>query len=552
MLVEELPRDGTSGHDSSIIRVQGATPPRILALLLVCLILVCLPVLVTATPPIGDYPNHLGRAHILAHWQNNKLFQEVFALDSLLLPNVLTDIWIATLSGWIGTLAAGQALLLLILALTFVGAFALNYAATKQLSTWPLIVGLFLYNEVFFMGFLNYLLGIALLLWGCAAWLLFEPRSRRGQWITTAFFAPLILFSHLVAFGLFTVAIAVLEMEALWRRRREGAGKLLVRTVTTAMAFAPTILVYVIASPTRNLPFVVDFEQSDFLFKKLSPFTRILSSGNAPLDLVILGGAVLIVLATFLLRSITLEQRLSAIAAAFVFLVLILPWGTMGSYFLDARVAAPSVILFLSALRPRNHNGSQGALGLVAVLILLALRSGGLMLDWQATGREYAAILEGIRQLPEGTLVIPAVSWKVPYAKTWFLTSTHQPPLIHFANYATVLRGSVVSNVFAKRGQNPVVLKPSSKAFQIVADFSDLRVETDDALQTLAVQSSAVRQTDPVFATRGVHLLLLGVTCDRWQATIPLPPFYCGGAFSIVAIPAEFAPSTSYSQPDQF
>jgi hypothetical protein len=109
-----------------------------------------------------------------------------------------------------------------------------------------------------------------------------------------------------------------------------------------------------------------------------------------------------------------------------------------------------------------------------------------------------------------------------------------------------------VSNVFAKRGQNPVVLKPSSKAFQIVADFSDLRVETDDALQTLAVQSSAVRQTDPVFATRGVHLLLLGVTCDRWLATIPLPPFYCGGAFSIVAIPAEFAPSTSYSQPDQF
>ena len=84
-----------------------------------------------------DYLNHLGRAHILANWHHNELFQKVFVLDSLLLPNVLSDIVLAALSGWIGALVAGQVVLLLILVLTVVGAFALNTAATKQLSTWP-------------------------------------------------------------------------------------------------------------------------------------------------------------------------------------------------------------------------------------------------------------------------------------------------------------------------------------------------------------------------------------------------------------------------------
>src|SRR4051812_26615182 len=71
------------------------------------------------------------------------------------------------------------------------------------------------------------------------------------------------------------------------------------------------------------------------------------------------------------------------------------------------------------------------------------------------------------------------------------------------------------------------------------------RVETDSALRELTVQAIAVRQTDPVFATHGVHLLLLGVTCDRWRAVISLSPFYCGSDFSIIECPVGFrlAPS---------
>jgi hypothetical protein len=329
MLAEDLLRNGASRHDRPVVRAPIVTVPRILALLSLCLILACLPVLVTATPPMVDYLNHLGRAHILANWHHNELFQKVFVLDSLLLPNVLSDIVLAALSGWIGALAAGQVVLLLILVLTVVGAFALNTAATKQLSTWPLLVALFLYNEFFFWGFLNYLLGIAILLWGCAAWLLLEPQSRRGQLAAMASFALLILFSHLVAFGLFAVAIAILEMEAAWHRRQEGTRKILVRMAGAAMAFAPALLLYLVTSPTRNLPLALQYDQHDLLFNKLSSFTRILSSGDTALDLVILGGAVLIVLVAFLRRSVSLEPGLAAVAAAFALLVLLMPHEAM-------------------------------------------------------------------------------------------------------------------------------------------------------------------------------------------------------------------------------
>src|SRR5690349_10156794 len=207
MRTKNLQHDEVSRHDQSMIWARINVAPHVIALLLLCLILVCLPILVTATPPVVDYPNHLGRTYILTHLRDDSLFREVFSFDSLLLPNVMTDIWIAALSEWFGTLAAGQMVLLLIVALTFAGTFALNATATKQPSTWPVLVALFLYNEIFFWGFLNYLLGIAFLLWGCVAWLLLERRSRWGQLTATAVFALLILFSHLVAFGLFAVAI---------------------------------------------------------------------------------------------------------------------------------------------------------------------------------------------------------------------------------------------------------------------------------------------------------------------------------------------------------
>jgi hypothetical protein len=545
MQTEDLPQTDVSRHDWPMTRVRISVAPYVLALLLFCLILVCLPILATTTPPVFDYPNHLGRTHIHTHLWDNSLFREVFTFDSLLLPNVITDIWIAAFSERIGTLAAGQLMLLLIVALTFVGAFALNAAATKQPSTWPLLVALFLYNEMFFWGFLNYLLGIAFLLWGCAAWLLLERRSRLGQLTATALFALLILFSHLVAFGLFAVAIAIFEVEAGWRRRRAGAAVVLFRIGAAALVFVPAVMLYLAASPIGQLPFVMRFDQENLLFNKLSPFTRILSSGNTPFDLLILGGVVLTVLAARLRRSVSLEPRLAAVAAAFTLLAVIMPHEAMGSYLINKRIAVPSVLLLLSALRPRDGNECQGSFAAVAILALVALRSGGLMLDWQATGRIYASILDGIRQLPEGTLVIPATSLKVSDAPTWFTTTAHFPPMMHVASYATILRQSVTSNIFARRGQNPIIFQPPSEALQEIVDHSGHRVESDSALRDLTAQAIAVRQTDPVFATRGVHLLLLGVTCDRWRAVISLPPFYCGGDFSIIEIPAEFRISPS-------
>ena len=36
---------------------------------------------------------------------------------------------------------------------------------------------------------------------------------------------------------------------------------------------------------------------------------------------------------------------------------------------------------------------------------------------------------------------------------------------MHVANYATIVRGSVIPEIFAKRGQNPVVFQPTSEHY---------------------------------------------------------------------------------------
>ena len=95
-----------------------------------------------------------------------------------------------------------------------------------------------------------------------------------------------------------------------------------------------------------------------------------------------------------------------------------------------------------------------------------------------------------------------------------------------------------------------MVFQPTSVALRAVIKRPDLGVESDGALRDLAALASTVRQTDPVFASRGVHLLLFGVTCDRWLALIPLSPLFCGSDFSIVEISEEISPDAVYGQHD--
>jgi hypothetical protein len=76
-----------------------------------------------------------------------------------------------------------------------------------------MVAALFLYNRIFLFGFLNYLLGVGLLLWALGLWIAWRAAApwRRFLWGTGC--AVLLFFCHLAALGLYAVILAGYEVQ---------------------------------------------------------------------------------------------------------------------------------------------------------------------------------------------------------------------------------------------------------------------------------------------------------------------------------------------------
>lgn len=519
------------------------------AALAACLALALVPLAQTATPPLFDYPNHLARMHVLARWDD---FEGLgfFERAGFMVPNVLSDLIGIGLMARLEALEAGRALLSLTLGALLAGAFALQAAAAGRASPWPAVLALpLLYNEMLFWGFLNYLLGLGVLLWGAAAWLALErgapsPGRRAAQLALGAAFALAAFLAHMVAFGLFAVAIAWLELHRAWGRRAEGSARALGRLAASACAFVPALLLYLLGSPSRDLGLGMAFDFDPFL--KLSPFTRVLSSGNPWADAAALVGIAAALVALAAARGLRAEPRLAGLAAVFAALVLALPYTAMGSFFLDARVAVAAALVGASAVRgpaPGTERGGIPGAATAALLAALALggaRTAAIAADWRDGDRAYATLIEAFETIPRGAMVVPAEAARFQFAEGWLQTRTNAPPYEHAAAYAAITRDAVVTNLFARRGQNPLVHEPGSEAEARLAMNPIRRVVEDGDLSALVADARAVAEAGgPAFDPGRVHLVAFRRACGDWPSGQPVQALACGPDFSVVSVLGE-------------
>ncbi|QJE72192.1 hypothetical protein HHL28_02930 [Aerophototrophica crusticola] len=516
-----------------------------LLLLALCLGIMALPVLLVETPPLFDYANHLARVHVLANWEGVPAFQENFTRDALLLPNVLSDLVLLALEPAMGIEAAGKVLLLLILGGIVTGGAALGWAIAGRLSPWPLLVAGLAYHEMFIWGFLNYELGLALLLWGLAAWVWLERRTRAGQLLSGVAFALLVFFAHLVAFGLFAVGIAILELCRAWRERQRGFGPVLGRLVVSALIFGPPLAIFLSRSPAGGLPMAFAWDMT--LWGKLSPFTRVLSTGDTAADYATLAGLALLALLGIVTGRVRASGALLLAAGTYALLVIALPYTAMGSFFLDARIAIAVFLLLAVALVPRPDvaGGKVAVIASVGLLALLGARSALVLEDWRAQERSYDRVLESVAKLPEGAVVVPAFGryFEMP---GWISTRGLWPTHEHTAAYAAIRRDAAVTNIFARKGQNPLVYTPAVEELLPLGRNPITRVVTDKELGGFLEQThAAARALAETGSDSKVFALLFDKGCD----TVPDQPWAwvveCGPELTILEIAPEQPPAES-------
>ncbi len=507
------------------------------ALLVLLALLAALPLAAVEIPPFFDYLNHLSRAHIIAEFDASPTFRDWFEPASLLIPNVGADLSLLALRSVTDTLTAGRLLLLAIAWGTLGGAAALGRAASGRVSPWPAFAALVLFNEMLHWGFLNYALGLALLLWGLAAWIALGARARRLQIATGCVFALLIFFCHLVAFGLFVIAVAAIELEAVLaeRRKRGGAVLPLLRArLPAALVAAAPLALFVIGSPSSGLPPAPAFNFSPF--EKLSPFTRLLSSGSPVLDAFVLTAAAALLAALIVLGRVRLDRRLGFAAAALFLAQMAMPYSAMHSFFVDNRVATATVLVLLSGLATRNRAPSNTErLGWGALALLLALRSAALVQGWGAAEAELREARSAFDALPRGSLLIGATPTGFEYGTYWFATRSRTPPHEHTASLATIEREAVVPAIFAKPRQNPLVFDPPTAMIKRMSlgPIPRLRVGWHFAALSQRLRLARAEMDAAGHADQPIFVFAADLACADWPPGFGFRPVACGSFFSI-------------------
>jgi hypothetical protein len=420
---------------------------RTAAIFAALLALCCVPLFSSVLPPLVDYPNHLARMHLLAEGGN-----QYYAVHWAPLPNLAADALIPLLARAMPLMLAGKVFLVLIFALIAGGVVWLNRIVSGGWRLWPMLVFLFLYNRIFLWGFINDLFGLGIALCGLSLWLQLEMRPTAWRIVVSCVVALACFFSHLVAFGVYALAIAGVELAPGWREWRGRqwlplAGRI---GVAAAQFVIPAAIFLVWWEPGAGgaVSYAGFARKFDLLFSVFDNYSR-------PFDVtcfVLMALALAMLAAT---RRLGLAPRMAgALALAFV-AYLLLPSQLLSGTGADHRLPLALFLLLIAGSAPRLGR-REAVVAASAAAVMLAVRLGVIESVWLRADKAYAADFAVLDRLPEGA--------KLAVAYPAGEENAQAIPLLHLPTLAAARREAFVPTVFAQPAQQPLVLTLPAQA----------------------------------------------------------------------------------------
>lgn len=373
------------------------------------------PLLVTPILPQIDLYNHLARFHILAHIEGDPFLATDYAENWRLLPNVGFDYLAVPLVGLVPPLLLAKLIVGLIVLVQFGGVLALNRALTGRISAWTVLLAAGLaWSCPMGSGFINYLLGAGLALWGLATWI----RLRARPVLATAVCATIatgILLVHGFAFALYGLMLGGIEL-GLWFARADrrlgdlvrGAALLCLQAVLPVILFLNTPTA---GSTSQDGSLVQRMQQiggstklADRLAAQVLNRTeniyRVAETTWPLVDLALFAGTLALLvwaLRKGVLRIAPVAWPALAIAAL---LVAFMPGTLFSAGHLHERMPLLFGTIFAAALVVK---APSRALRLLAALT--ALRLAALIAGWSAYRQHYADFREVTARLPAHSLL---------------------------------------------------------------------------------------------------------------------------------------------------
>lgn len=486
------------------------------ALLPVVLVLGLLPLLAVTIPPLHDFPFHLARADAVAAVVGQVDGFTVYRLGSFALPNEAMDVVTLALTAVMPPVVAGRVFLGLVQVLLVGGVVALHWALHRRLSPWPLLAGFLLYNWILLYGFTNYLFGVAMMLWGVAAWVALARAPAGLRLVVGAAMGVVVMFSHLVAFGLYAVVLGGLALHDALSERRGGARAILGHLLLPALPVAVVLAVFVVLSPTAGEVRQPMAYQTWLGWKPLMAW-RTVQSGWPGLDLATLAPVAVLGVGLLVLCRLVLVAAMLAPLLLLGITYLVMPYSLFGSLYGDARMPVAIALVAVACFDLQRVPPRAVALGAVLLVALLAGRNVAIARSWQAVAPIHSSHEAAFAQLPQGSRLWAATAGPYPtlaWRNAAELGMWH-PPLKHVASLASVGRDVFVPSTWADPAKQPIELPPEYLPAKQVQGDNPIKTATAADLEQALRAIRRIRQPGD-----RVDFLLLSYP-DRLQGALP-------------------------------
>ncbi len=457
-----------------------------------------IPLFATPVLPFIDFYNHMARYFILANIDSNSLLQQNYQTNWTILPNIGIDIIVTGLMKLLPYPVIPRLTVILIFAVQYCGVLYFNRALTGRLSALvALLVVPLLYSFILNWGFANFLLGLGLVFCAAGWWLTWRHRLAVALPVA-CLFAVAIFFVHGLTFALYGVLVAMLEIGLFLQRREKRIVDLVLAMLPLLVQAILPVVFFLVAKTSKSTEGLTNADDAvtrlsnagrlgqrlwELFEHRLMTIARVAEGPSLAFDAITL--VLMLALLALLLRkgSIAITATTWPALLAASLLVVVMPPAMFGIGYVADRMPLFLALLLVGSLKVQSHGDTLERRAFVAIALLVAVRLGGIALDWRDYGRDYADFNRVAAALPRGALVETIVvgAQRLDYARR--RCQMYGPLLI--------TEHGAIGRVFANEAQQPLVMSgPLLVAIQ-ASPRPDTRLSTQPGYYDDAVDAAA-------------------------------------------------------------
>jgi hypothetical protein len=225
-----------------------------------------------------DGPQHLYVSNVVAHlWRNNEFYHHFFKLNSFIIGNSFGSYLLSFFNLFLVDWLAEKALIVCYL-LGLVYAFRyLIISINGKSSILSFLVFPFGYTSLFMLGYYNYSIAIAVMMWALGYWIRIENKLSAPRLLGFSLLVILLYYSHIFVFVFFLMSLGLYYVfnSVIYairnKREKELYKKLIVKALLIALSTLPAIVIgffYMKSITGKSFPLQLTVsELTDSLFR---------------------------------------------------------------------------------------------------------------------------------------------------------------------------------------------------------------------------------------------------------------------------------------------